>query len=509
MARGPAAVTEIHALIYGFGVAFQIQNLLLCLAGCIIGTLVGVLPGIGPAGALAMLLPVTLAMPPVSAVIMLAGIYYGAMYGGSTTAILINIPGEAASIVTTIDGNRMAQQGRAGPALAIAALGSFVAGTLSVLGLMFVAPPLASVALAFQSPEYVALVILGLTFLSYVSMGSTARAMMMAAAGLLLGTVGNDPVGGVDRFTFGLSDLGDGFGLVPVVVGLFGVSEILVNLYQQDDTRNFTAKIGRLMPSREDLTRSIMPILRGSGIGFLIGLLPGGNAILAAILSYAVERRTSKTPERFGHGAIEGVAGPEAANNAASISCFVPVLTLGVPTNAIMALLLAALMIHGVLPGPQLINRNPELFWGTIASMHIGNAMLLVLNLPLVGLWVRLLRVPYNYLFPLVLLFCVLGAYTVGNSTFDLLVMIGFGVLGFVMRLAGFEPAPLILAYILGPLFEENLRRTLVVSDGSFAVFLQRPIALTLLLIAVVVPLLSVIVPRFRKVATIVKSSAE
>jgi putative tricarboxylic transport membrane protein len=335
------------------------------------------------------------------------------------------------------------------------------------------------------------------------------RGMMMAAAGLLLGTVGNDPVGGVDRFTFGLSELGDGFGLVPVVVGLFGVSEILINLYQKESVGSFITKIGRLLPSREDLARSVMPVLRGSGIGFLIGLLPGGNAIIAAILSYAIERRVSDSPERFGKGAIEGVAGPEAANNAASISCFVPVLTLGVPTNAIMALLLAALMIHGVLPGPQLINRNPELFWGTIASMHIGNAMLLVLNLPLVGLWVYLLRVPYNYLFPLVLLFCVLGAYTVGNSAFDLVVMIGFGVLGFVMRIVGFEPAPLILAYILGPLFEENLRRALVVSDGSFAVFLERPIALTLLLIAVVVPLLSVIVPQFRRVATIVKPSAD
>jgi putative tricarboxylic transport membrane protein len=502
-------MTQVEALLYGFSVAFQYQNLLLCLVGCIIGTLVGVLPGIGPAGALAMLLPVTLSMPPVSAVIMLAGIYYGAMYGGSTTAILINIPGEAASIVTTIDGNRMAQQGRAGPALAIAALGSFVAGTIAVLGLMFVAPPLASVALAFQSPEYVALVILGLTFLSYVSMGSTARAMMMAAAGLLLGTVGNDPVGGVDRFTLGITDLGAGFGLVPVVVGLFGVSEILVNLYEKGSVRSFTTKIGRLLPTRADLARSVMPVLRGSGIGFLIGLLPGGNAIIAAILSYAIERRVSNSPERFGSGAIEGVAGPESANNAASISCFVPVLTLGVPTNAIMALLLAALMIHGVLPGPQLISRNPELFWGTIASMHIGNAMLLVLNLPLVGLWVHLLRAPYNYLFPLVLLFCVLGAYTVGNSVFDLYVMIGFGVLGFVMRIAGFEPAPLILAYILGPLLEENLRRALVVSDGSFAMFLERPIALVLLLIAIVVPLLSAIVPRFRRVASVVKISAD
>jgi putative tricarboxylic transport membrane protein len=501
-------MTQVEALLYGFSIAFEFRNLLFCLVGCIIGTLVGVLPGIGPAGALAMLLPVTITMSPVSAVIMLAGIYYGAMYGGSTTAILINIPGEAASIVTTIDGNRMAQQGRAGPALAIAAIGSFVAGTLAVLGLMLVAPPLASVALAFQSPEYVALVILGLTFLSYLSLGSMPRAMMMAAAGLLLGTVGNDPVGGVNRFTFGSSELGDGFGLVPVVVGLFGVSEVLINLYQREGIRTVTEKIGRLLPTREDMARSVMPILRGSGIGFLIGLLPGGNAIIAAILSYAIERRSSKTPERFGKGAIEGVAGPEAANNAASVSCFVPVLTLGVPTNAIMALLLAALMIHGVLPGPQLINRNPELFWGTIASMHIGNAMLLVLNLPLVGLWVRLLRVPYNYMFPLILLFCVLGAYTVGNSTFDLFVMIGFGVLGFVMRIAGFEPAPLILAYILGPLFEENLRRALVVSDGSFAVFLERPITLSLLSIAVAVPLLSVLIPRLRRLATAVKSGA-
>lgn len=502
-------MTQVDALLYGFSVALQLNNLMFCLIGCIIGTLVGVLPGIGPAGALAMLLPVTISMPPVTAVIMLAGIYYGAMYGGSTTAILINIPGEAASIVTTIDGNRMAQQGRAGPALAIAALGSFCAGTLAVVGLMFVAPPLAAIALSFQSPEYVALVVLGLTFLSYVSMGSTVRAMMMAAVGLLLGTVGNDPVGGVDRFSLGLNGLSDGFGLVPVVVGLFGVSEVLLNLFEKGRGAIITEGIGRLWPSREDISRSAMPILRGTGIGFLIGLLPGGNAILAAILSYAVERRVSKTPERFGNGAIEGVAGPEAANNSAAISCFVPVLTLGIPTNAIMALLLASLMVHGVLPGPQLINRNPELFWGTIASMHIGNAMLLILNLPLVGLWVKLLRIPYNYLFPLILLFCVLGAYTVGNSTFDLLVMIGFGVLGFLMRLTGFEPAPLMLAYILGPLFEENLRRALVVSDGSFSVFLDRPIALSLLVIAVVVPLLPVLVPWARKFAAAVKTGTD
>ncbi len=502
-------MNAFKSLVFGFGVALEPHNLVFCLVGCVVGTLIGVLPGIGPAGALAMLLPVTISMPPVTAVIMLAGIYYGAMYGGSTTAILINIPGEAASIVTTIEGNRMAQQGRAGPALAIAAIASFAAGTIAVFGLMLVAPPLARFALAFQSPEYVALVILGLTFLSYVSLGSTARAMMMAAAGLLLGTIGNDPVGGVDRFTFGWSELGDGFGLVPIVVGLFGVSEVLYNLYQRDNVRKVTAHIGSLLPSLADAARSAMPIVRGSGIGFMIGLLPGGNAIIAAILSYAVERRVSRTPERFGKGAIEGVAGPEAANNAASVSCFVPVLTLGVPTNAIMALLLAALMIHGVLPGPQLINRNPELFWGTIASMHLGNAMLLILNLPLVGLWVRLLRVPYNYLFPLILLFCVLGAYTVGNSVFDLFVMIGFGVLGFIMRLIGFEPAPLVLAYILGPLFEENLRRTLVVSDGSFAVFLERPIALSLLTIAIVVPLLSVLVPRLRRVAAVVKTGAD
>lgn len=499
---------EVDALLYGFAIALQPHNLFLCFVGCLVGTAIGVLPGLGPAGALAILLPVTVTMPPVSAIILLAGLYYGAMYGGSTTSILVNIPGEAGSIVTTLDGYKMAQQGRAGPALAIAAIGSFVAGTLAVMALMLIAPPLASFALAFQSPEYVALVILGLTLLSYVSLGSPTKALMMAAVGLALGTVGLDPIDGVERFTLGLTELQAGLGLVPVIVGLFGVSEVLFNLWQSSSTRPTMQPVGRLLPTLDDMRRSTGPILRGSGIGFVIGLLPGGNSIIAAIISYATERRLSRHPEQFGKGAIEGVAGPESANNAASVSSFVPVLTLGLPTNGVMALLLAALMIQGVLPGPNLITKNPDVFWGTVASMYLGNAMLLALNLPLVGLWVRLLRVPYGYLFPLILLFCVLGAYTAGNSAFDVYVMIAFGVLGFALRLFGLEPAPLILAFILGPIFEENLRRTLIISGGSFAIFAERPITITILAISILVPLTPIMCSTVRRVVAAAKGPA-
>ncbi len=474
-------------LLLGFQVALDWHNLAFCFVGVLVGTLIGVLPGIGPAGALALLLPATMALPPVTAIIVMSGIYYGAMYGGSTTAILMNIPGEAASIVTTLDGYRMAQSGRAGPALAISAIGSFVASLLAIVGLIFVAPPLAELALAFQSPEFVALLLLGLTLTSYIAFGSKRRAFMMAALGLLIGTIGADPVDGVMRMTFGVTNLIGGIGLVPVVMGLFGVAEVLINI-DSNIKRSEVCEIGRLMPTRQDLKDSTLPIVRGSFLGFLIGIIPGGNAIIASMLSYIAERKLSKTPEKFGQGAIAGVAGPESANNAAAVSAFVPLVTLGIPTNSVMALMLAGLMVQGISPGPTFITNHPEVFWGLMASMVIGNAMLLVLNLPLIGLWVRLLKISYRYLFPVLLLLCFIGAYAVSNSFFDVGVMLVFGLLGFWMRRNELEPAPLILAFVLGPLLEENLRRTLIVSNGSFSIFLDRPIALTFLCIAVLLP---------------------
>ena len=477
-------------LLLGFQVAFEWQNLAFCFAGALLGTLIGVLPGIGPAGALALLLPATMAVPPVTAIIMMAGIYYGAMYGGSTTAILVNIPGEAASIVTTLDGYQMAQKGRAGPALAIAALGSFAAGLLAIAGLVFVAPPLADIALSFQSPEFVALIVLGLTLTSYIAFGSKRRAFMMAAFGLLLGTIGLDPVDGVERLTFGSTYLLDGIGLVPLVMGLFGVAEVLVNIDDNIRQSTVSGSVGRVMPSRNDLKDSAGPTLRGSGLGFLIGIIPGGNAIIASMLSYITERKLSRTPERFGQGAIEGVAGPEAANNSAAVSAFVPLVTLGIPTNSVMALMLAGLMVQGVSPGPMFISQHADVFWGLMASMIIGNAMLLVLNLPLIGLWIRLLKIEYRYLFPVLLLFCFIGAYVVNNSYFDVGVMLVFGLFGFWMRRNRLEPAPLILAFVLGPMLEENLRRTLIVSEGSFGIFFERPIALTFLCLALLLPII-------------------
>ena len=475
----------VSNLVFGFSVALQPQNLIFCFFGAAIGTLIGVLPGIGPGGALALLLPTTFQLPPATAIIMLAGIYYGAMYGGSTTSILVNIPGEAAAVVTCLDGYQMALRGRAGAALGLAAIGSFVAGTAAVVGLMLIAPPLSRIALAFTSPEYVALILLGLTLLAYIGGGSMLKALMMGSLGLLLGTVGADPVDSIPRFTFGNVYLMDGLGLIPVVMGLFGISEVLFNLEQPEIRSIVKGRIGKLLPTLRDWAEAKWAIVRGTLIGFFVGILPGGNAIVASIISYATERKLARHPERFGTGAIEGVAGPESANNSASVGAFVPLLTLGIPTNAVMALLLASLMIHGVVPGPLLITQNPDIFWGAIASMYVGNAMLLVLNLPLVGIWVQVLRVPYTHLFPLILLFCLIGSYALGNTVFDIVVMIGCGALGYVMRKLDYEPAPLVLAFVLGPMFEDNLRRALIVSGGSFSVFLTRPIAAGFLLVAV------------------------
>jgi len=485
-------------LVIGFQVCLQPANLFLAFMGCLIGTLVGVLPGLGPAAAISLLLPSSFHITPVGALIMLAGIYYGAMYGGSTTSILVNIPGEAASVVTCLDGYEMAKQGRAGPALGIAAFGSFIAGTGSVVGLMLVAPPLADIALRFGPPEYTTLMILGLTVLTFLVKGSMAKALMMAAFGMFLSTIGLDAVSGVARFSFDKMELMDGIGMVPVVMGLFGISEVLLNLEKTFDREILKGKIKDYLPTKEDWRKSAMPIARGSILGFFLGILPGGGAVLASFVAYAVEKRVSKHPEKFGKGAIEGVASPEAANNSATGGAFIPLLTLGIPSNVVMAILLGAMMIHGLQPGPNLVNEHPDIFWGVIISMYIGNAMLLVLNLPLIGLWVQVLRVPYGLLFPLILLFCLIGAYSLSMTTFDILVMNVFGIIGYLMKKTDYEGAPLILALVLGNLFENALRQSLMLSDGSFLIFFSRPIAAIFLWIAIVLLLLPIL-PWFKK----------
>jgi putative tricarboxylic transport membrane protein len=468
----------LQGVLNGFQVALQPINLLYCFVGVFIGTLVGVLPGLGPAAAIALLLPSTFALSPVPSVIMLAGIYYGAMYGGSTTSILVNIPGEAASVVTCLDGHAMARQGRAGPALGIAAFGSFIAGTLSILILTLLAPLLVKVTLSFGPPEYFSLMVLGTTLVTYFTHGSMLKALIMALVGVLLGSVGVDSISGRYRFTFGIPTLMDGLGLVPLIMGLFGISEVLLNLEHLAVKRTiYAASMKGLLPNLEDWKRSVMPIARGSLLGFFLGILPGAGAIIASFAAYAAEKRVSKHPERFGKGAIEGVAGPEAANNAAAGGAFIPLLTLGIPANAVMAILLGALMIHGLQPGPLLMTRAPDLFWGTITSMYIGNAMLLVLNLPLIGIWIRLLRVPYALLFPFILLFCLIGSYSVNNNIGDGIVMWVFGILGYLLKKFDYEAAPLVLALVIGPMMEEALRQSLILSAGSFAIFIERPIS--------------------------------
>jgi putative tricarboxylic transport membrane protein len=490
-------VDLLHNLALGFGVALAPVNLLYCFLGVFIGTLVGVLPGIGPVAAMSLLLPVTFNATPEAGIIMLAGIYYGSMYGGSTTAILVNIPGEAASVVTCLDGHQMALQGRAGPALGLAAIGSFIAGTCAIVGLMLVAPALARFAVKFGPAEYFSLMVLGLSILTYLSHGSLLKALIMACFGLVLGLIGLDSITGIPRLTFDRMELVDGVGLVPIVMGLFGVAEILANLEQKVARDVVSARIRGLLPSRADWREAGWPIARGSFLGFLLGILPGGGAVISSFLSYGIEKRMSKTPEQFGKGAIAGVAGPEAANNAAAGGGFIPLMTLGIPPNVVMALLLGAFIVHGLQPGPLLMTQNPGLFWGIVASMYIGNLMLLVLNLPLIGLWVQVLKVPYKILFPLILLFCLIGVYSIGNNVFDLYVMIGFGVLGYLMRKFGYEPAPLVLAFVLGPLMENNLRKALILSDGSFEIFVERPISLTCLVLALAI-LISPLLPMLR-----------
>jgi putative tricarboxylic transport membrane protein len=470
-------VDTLQSLLYGFSVSLTPMNLLYCALGVLLGTLVGVLPGIGPLGGITLLLPTTFGMEPISAIIMLAGIYYGAMYGGSTTSILVNIPGEAASVVTCFDGYQMARQGRAGPALAIAAIGSYVAGTLSVLGLMFLAPVLAGIALQFGPPEQFSLMVLGLIILAYMGTGSVLKALIMIVLGLTLAMVGIDHLSGFTRFTHGRVELGDGISFLAVAMGLFGIAEILINLEQTVVPEVIKPKLATLLPSREDCRRSLGPIVRGSGVGFLIGILPGAAHIISTFVSYAMEKRLSRYPEKFGTGQIEGVAGPEAANNAATGGAMIPFLGLGIPSTAATATMMVALLIHGVKPGPLLMEQHPEVFWGLVGSMYIGNTMLLILNLPLVGLFVNLLRVPYHFLFPAILLICFVGVYSVNLSGTDLWIMAIFGVVGYGLRKLAFDPSPIVLALVLGPMMEQALRQALIMSRGEFGVFLSRPIA--------------------------------
>ncbi len=475
-----------ESLGLGFSVSLQPANLLYCLAGVTIGTLIGVLPGLGPGATIALLFPVTLGMSPASAVIMLAGIFYGAQYGGSTTSILVNIPGEAASVVTCLDGHQMALRGRAGPALGMAAFSSFIAGTLSVAGLMFLAGPLSRLALRFGPPEYFGLICLGMTLIVYLAQKSVLKALIAGVLGIFLSQVGIDLVAAVPRYTLGLRGLMDGISMVPLVMGLFGLAEVLWTLEERAARATVVRQVRNLFPSTQDWRDVRWPMVRGSLLGFLLGVLPGGGPTLASFASYGIEKRVARRPELFGKGAIEGVAAPEAANNSATGASFVPLLTLGIPTNVVMALLFSALMVHGIQPGPMLLAQYPDMFWGLIASMYIGNLMLLLLNLPLIPVWVALLRIPYRILFPLIVTFCLIGAYSERGLTFDVLLMTAFGVLGYLMRKLDFERAPLILGFVLGDILDESLRRSLILSDGSFWIFVRRPIAaLFLTLVAV------------------------
>jgi putative tricarboxylic transport membrane protein len=489
-------VDALNALALGLGVALQPANLFFCFVGVFVGTLIGVLPGIGPVGTMSLLLPLTFHLTPVGAIIMLAGIYYGAQYGGSTTSILVNIPGEASSIVTCLDGYQMARHGRAGPALGMAALGSFIGGSVAIVGLMLLSVPLAEAALRFGPPEYFALMCMSLVVLTFLSQGSMAKSLTMGVLGLLLSFVGLDMFTSVPRFTFGINELSDGIGLIPLVMGLFGVAEILVNLEGEMKREIYATRLHEILPTARDWIAARWAIARGTVLGFFLGILPGGGAVLASFVSYAVERRLSHHPERFGTGVIEGVAGPETANNAAAQSSFIPLLALGIPANVVMAVLFGGLLIHGIQPGPLVMQQRPDLFWGVVMSMFVGNAMLLALNLPLVGMWVRLLRVPYDVLFPLILLFCAVGVYSVNNSRTDVYLMVLFGLVGYLMQKLGYEPAPLALAYVLGPILETALRQSLALSGGSFTIFVTRPISAVSMALVVILFVVHLFVPR-------------
>src|SRR5918994_533105 len=498
-------------LAQGFGVVFQFtfldlgfissavpMNVVYCLIGALVGTLIGVLPGVGSVATIAMLLPITFGLPPTGALIMLAGIYYGAQYGGSTTAILVNIPGEATSVVTTLDGHQMARQGRAGVALGIAAIGSFFAGTVATLVIAALGAPLTKLALVFGPTEYFSLMIMGLVFAVVLARGSILKAIAMILVGVLLSTLGTDLETGQERMTFGLPFLSDGIDFAVLAMGIFGVAEILRNL-DHTETRDVVKQaIGRLLPSREDFRQAVAPVLRGTLIGATLGILPGNGAVLGPFASYTVEKKLAKDPRRFGRGAIEGVAGPESANNAGAQTSFIPLLTLGIPPNAVMALMVGAMTIHGIIPGPQVMTKNPTLFWGMIASMWVGNLMLLIINLPLVGLWVRLLKVPYRLMFPAILMFCCIGIYSINSLPTDVMFIGFFGLVGYTLVKFGFEPAPMLLGFVLGKLMEENLRRALIISRGEMATFVTHPISAGLLAVAALL-LIIALLPSIRK----------
>ncbi|MSQ19992.1 MAG: tripartite tricarboxylate transporter permease [Betaproteobacteria bacterium] len=482
----------------GFSVALSPVNFLYCFMGVVLGTLIGVLPGIGPVATIAMLLPVTFTLPPISALIMLAGIYYGAQYGGSTTAILVNLPGESASAVTTIDGYQMARQGRAGAALGIAAIGSFFAGCVATVIIALFAPPLAEVALKFGPAEYFSLMVLGLVAATVLAHGSLIKAIAMTILGLLMGIVGTDVNSGVARFNFGVSELSDGIGFVAVAMGMFGFAEIIANLDQKENRDVFVAKVTNLLPTLNDMKICAPSILRGTILGSALGILPGGGALLAAFAAYALEKKCVKDSSQFGKGDIRGVAAPESANNAGAQTSFIPLLTLGIPSNPVMALMIGAMMIQGIAPGPQVMTERKELFWGMIASMWVGNLMLVVLNLPLIGMWVKLLSVQYRLLYPAILLFCCIGVFSLNNSNFDILLTVAYGVFGYICVKLECEPAPLILGFILGPMMEENLRRAMLLSRGDPVVFFTRPISAALLVVAIIL-LLMMLAPAFKK----------
>ncbi|HEX4918544.1 MAG TPA: tripartite tricarboxylate transporter permease [Limnobacter sp.] len=482
----------------GLETAFTLQNLLFCLIGVFLGTAIGVLPGLGPTATIAMLLPITFGLPPVSSLIMLAGIYYGAQYGGSTTAILVNLPGESSSVVTALDGYQMARQGRAGKALATAAIGSFVAGTFATMLLVLFAPPLADIALQFGAAEYFSLMVLGLVASVVLASGSLLQAFGMIVLGLLMGLAGTDVNSGLERYTFDSPFMAEGINFVILAMGMFGLGEIIKNLEEEHLRSAMVSKVQGLLPTKEDFKRMAGPIIRGTGLGSLLGILPGGGAMLAAFAAYSIEKKISKTPEQFGKGAIEGVAGPESANNAGAQTSFIPLLTLGIPSNPVMALMIGAMIIQGITPGPAVMTEQPALFWGLIVSMWIGNLFLVVLNLPLIGIWVKMISVPYHFLYPAIMVFCCIGVFSLGNKIFDLYLLAGFGALGYIFAKLKCEPAPLLLGFILGPMMEEYLRRALLLSRGDYSVLVTRPISAVMLAIAVLA-LIVVFSPSIRK----------
>ena len=488
----------------GFKQVLELNNLFYCFAGVLVGTLIGVLPGIGPVATISLLLPMTMRISPLASIIMLAGVYYGAMYGGSTTSILVNIPGEAASVVTSIDGYQMARKGRAGPALGISAFGSFIGGTFSIVILMLLVMPLSKLAILFGPLEYLAIIITGMVMVIYLSTKSFLKGLIMGVFGLILGCVGTDIISGKFRFTYGLLYLSEGIDIVPMVMGLFGISEVLTNISEIQEKRTFFAtRVKNLLPNLQDWKRSILPISRGSILGFFLGLIPGGGTILSSFISYSVEKKVSKNPEEFGKGAIEGVAGPETANNAAVGGAFVPLFALGIPSNIVMAILMSSFIIHGVAPSPGFIAKNPGLFWGIICSMYIGNIMLLILNLPLISIWIKILEIPYKILFPLILLFCVIGAYSINYRAFDILVMTLFGLAGYLLRRFDYELTPLVMAFVLGPMFETSLRQTIIISNRNISFIFTRPIALVCFSFTFVFIFFSLL-SRFRKLKEIV-----